>query len=50
MLDESMLGIFSFNKFVMWRDIHANSESLHSHEIIASLVDGRLHTAPDDAA
>ena len=28
-LDESMLGIFSFNKFVMWRDIHANSESLH---------------------
>lgn len=47
-LDESMLGIFSFNKFVMWRDIHANSESLHSHEIIASLVDGRLHTAPDD--
>ena len=47
-LDEAMLGIFSFNKFVMWRDIHANSERLHGHEIIASLVDGRLHTAPED--
>lgn len=48
-LDEAMLGIFSFNKFVMWRDIHANSDRLHGHEIIASLVDGRLHTTPDDA-
>lgn len=41
--DESMIGLFSFSKFVMWHDIHTNSEKLHANEIISSLVEGKLN-------
>lgn len=41
--DESLIGLFSFNKFVMWHDIHTNSDKLHSNEIISSLVEGKLN-------
>lgn len=41
-LDETMIGIFSFNKFVMWHDIHTNSEKIKENPIIASLVEGKL--------
>lgn len=27
-VEESMLGLFSFNKFVMWNDIHTNADKL----------------------
>lgn len=41
-LEESMLGIFSFNKFVMWNDIHSNAEKLRENKVISSLMDGRI--------
>ncbi|MFC4666175.1 DUF4011 domain-containing protein [Falsiporphyromonas endometrii] len=41
-LDESMIGIFSFNKFVMWNDIHTNADKILQNDIIASLVEGKL--------
>ena len=41
LLEESMLGLFSFNKFVMWNDIHSNANLLVEHPIIASLIDNR---------
>ena len=40
-LEESMLGLFSFNKFVMWNDIHSNADILADHTIIASLIENR---------
>ena len=40
--EDSVLGIFSFSKFVMWNDIHANSESVLHSPLIQSLVAGRL--------
>ena len=40
-LEESMLGLFSFNKFVMWNDIHSNADLLADHTIVASLIENR---------
>ena len=37
-IEESMLGLFSFNKFVMWNDIHSNAENMRKNPIIESLV------------
>lgn len=41
-LEESMLGLFSFSKFVMWNDIHANAMKLKQNAIVASLLENRL--------
>lgn len=38
-VEESMLGLFSFNKFVMWNDIHSNADKLQENVIVASLID-----------
>ena len=40
-LEESMLGLFSFNKFVMWNDIHSNADLMRENTIIASLIENR---------
>jgi len=41
-LEESMLGLFSFNKFVMWNDIHNNADKLKENKIITSLIENRI--------
>ena len=33
-----MLGLFSFNKFVMWNDIHNNAEKMKRSAVIQSLL------------
>ena len=38
-LEESMIGLFSFNKFVMWNDIHRNADKLKENVIVASLIE-----------
>lgn len=40
--EEAVLGLFSFSKFVMWNDIHANGEKMRQNPIIESLVQQRL--------
>ena len=40
-LEESMLGLFSFNKFVMWNDIHSNADKLKENVVVASLIENR---------
>lgn len=40
-IEESMLGLFSFNKFVMWNDIHTNADKLKDNVIVASLIEQR---------
>ena len=36
------LGNFTFNKFIIWNDIHVHREMLDAHPAVSSLVDGRL--------
>lgn len=40
--EECLLGTFSFNKFLMWNDIHSNKEKLRENNIVNSLVENRL--------
>lgn len=48
-LEESMLGLFSFNKFVMWNDIHSNADLMEENTIIASLLENRdKQDVPED--
>ncbi len=37
--EESMLGLFSFNKFVMWNDIHSNADKLKENVVVYSLIE-----------
>lgn len=41
--EEALLGIFSFNKFVMWNDLHTGAAQMRSNAVVASLVGGKLH-------
>ncbi|MBP5507232.1 MAG: DUF4011 domain-containing protein [Prevotella sp.] len=41
-IEENLLGLFSFSKFVMWNDIHNNAEKLRESPIIESLLQNRL--------
>ncbi|CAN5752091.1 DUF3320 domain-containing protein [soil metagenome] len=40
--EQSFLGIFSFSKFIMWNDIHKNSDKLSENKIVASLIAGKI--------
>ena len=49
-IEESLLGLFSFNKFVMWNDIHSNAEYLRQNPIVNSLMNNRLQKIDDTLA
>ncbi|MGB4845286.1 MAG: DUF4011 domain-containing protein, partial [Ferruginibacter sp.] len=40
--DQVFLGTFSFSKFIMWNDIHTNSDKLSENKIVASLISGKI--------
>lgn len=40
--EQAILGIFSFNKFIMWNDIHNNAHKLMENKIVSSLVNGLI--------
>lgn len=40
--EQVLLGVFSFNKFIMWNDIHNNSEKLAQNKIVSSLIHGKI--------
>ena len=40
--EQAILGIFSFNKFIMWNDIHNNSHKLIENKLVSSLINGKL--------
>jgi hypothetical protein len=46
-VEDSVLGIFSFSKFVMWNDIHSHGAAVMESPIINSLVEGRLMMEDD---
>jgi hypothetical protein len=39
--EQAILGIFSFNKFIMWNDIHNNADKLAQNKIVSSLISGK---------
>ena len=41
-VEEAMLGLFSFSKFVMWNDIHNNAAKMRENPVIESLLQKRL--------
>ena len=41
-IEDSVLGIFSFSKFVMWNDIHSHGAAVMESPVISSLVEGLL--------
>lgn len=45
--EESILGVFSFSKFLMWNDIHNHREELMQNKVIESLVQQRLTWQPE---
>ncbi len=48
-VEESLLSLFSFSKFVMWNDIHNNGDKLKQNPIIESLIQKRLVDSCDNA-
>ena len=44
--EECVLGTFSFNKYLMWHDIHNHRDQLISHPVVSSLVSGSLQWQP----
>ncbi|MCQ2299043.1 MAG: DUF4011 domain-containing protein [Bacteroidales bacterium] len=45
--EESILGVFSFSKFLMWNDIHNHRKELMENKVIESLVQQRLTWQPE---
>ncbi|MBO7418596.1 MAG: DUF3320 domain-containing protein [Bacteroidaceae bacterium] len=48
-LEETMLGLFSFSKFVMWNDIHTNASKLKQNPVIATLMENKLKWHDNDS-
>lgn len=40
--EEAILGLFSFNKFIMWNDIHNNAHKLIQSDVVSSLMNGKI--------
>lgn len=40
--EQALLGNFSFNKFILWNDIHHHAAKLSRNQVVASLISGKL--------
>ncbi|QES89652.1 DUF3320 domain-containing protein [Rhizosphaericola mali] len=54
-MEQIVLGIFSFNKLILWQDISKYSEEIQKSSIVKSLIEGKLSASlesveSDDAA
>lgn len=41
-VEQAIIGNFSFSKFIMWNDIHYNSDELCRGKVVSSLVSGMI--------
>ncbi|MBD3920951.1 DUF3320 domain-containing protein [Paenibacillus sp. PR3] len=48
-VETAIIGLFSFNRFVMWNDIRSRADDLARNRIVASLIGGRLNWTPEEA-
>ncbi|MBO4596837.1 MAG: DUF4011 domain-containing protein [Bacteroidaceae bacterium] len=46
--EETILGVFSFNKFLLWNDIHSHRQELLENDIVRSLVEQKLVFNPEN--
>jgi DNA polymerase III delta prime subunit len=46
-VDEAILGTFSFSKFLMWNDVHNHREELKRNKVVNSLVEQHLTWTPE---
>ena len=46
--EESILGVFSFSKYLMWNDIHNHREELMQSDVVRSLVEQKLTFTPSE--
>ena len=49
-LEECMIGIFSFSKFVMWNDIHSHGEQMRQSPIVDALVESDIIPSKEEKA
>ncbi len=42
-LDQAVLGFFSFTKFLMWRDLTSNLDDLMRNELVRHMVEGKAN-------
>lgn len=47
--EQALISTFTFSKFILWSDIHHNTEALCRNKLVASLVSGRLEWQPEPA-
>lgn len=46
--EQSVLATYSFSKFILWNDIHHNSDKLTRNKVVASLISGKLEWQPEE--
>nr|WP_314496875.1 DUF3320 domain-containing protein [uncultured Chryseobacterium sp.] len=46
-LEQMVLGTFSFNKLILWQDLSKYAEEIQKSPIVKSLIDGKLSETPD---
>lgn len=47
-IEDAYLGLFSFNKFVMWHDLKTRTQDLLRNKVVASLMAGSLQWEPKE--
>jgi len=47
--EQAILGLFSFNKFIMWNDIHNNAHKLIENNVVSSLMNGKIEWDIEEA-
>lgn len=47
--EQAILGLFSFNKFIMWNDIHNNSHKLIENNVVSSLMNGKIEWSVEES-
>ncbi|MFK7693003.1 DUF3320 domain-containing protein [Paenibacillus sp. HJGM_3] len=48
-VESALLGLFSFNRFVMWNDIRSRADDLAKNKVVASLMAGRMQWEPGES-
>lgn len=48
-VEQAIIGNFSFSKFIMWNDIHNNPEEICDSKIVSSLVSGMIDESLSEA-
>ena len=46
-VEQAIIGTFSFNKFILWNDIHNNTDALMESPVVSSLAAGQVDASLD---